>query len=340
MSQIHPSGWRKVADDGLEYSILGSFTKLGLLARTRMFGWGTEPSPNLTGRSMLITGATSGLGLATAHQLAGLGAEVILVGRNPAKTQAATAAVRQASPRGAAQFLIADMAEPSQIVQLIANVVDQFPTLDTLIQNAGALSAEYRVNSQGMETTVASQVLGQFQLTQGLLPLLRSQPSARVITVSSGGMYSEPLVVQRLVMTPGKYDGTVAYARAKRAQVALNIAWAEHDAATNVDFLAMHPGWADTPGVVTSLPTFHKIMGPLLRSPEQGADTIGWLASSSVPQGMSGQFWHDRAPRATSYLPRTKMTQSQISRLWDWCEAEVTAAVSQAADVKTLKNKG
>ena len=331
MSQIHPTGWRKAADTGLEYSIVGSFTKLGLQVRRGMFSWGTEPTPDLSGREMLITGATSGLGLAAAHQLARLGAHVVLVGRNPKKTETTTEAVRRSSPGGQASYLIADMAEPGQVTQLIADVLEQFSSLDTLIQNAGALSADYTVNSQGIETTVASQVLGQFQLTAGLLPVLQERPSARVITVSSGGMYSEPLSLRRLIMQPQKYDGTVAYARAKRAQVALNIAWAQHEANSHVDFLAMHPGWADTPGVVTSLPTFHKVMGPLLRTPDQGADTITWLAASATPQGMSGQFWHDRAPRSTAYLPKTKMASADIAALWDWCEDQVALAVTEAA---------
>ncbi|MCH9815970.1 MAG: SDR family NAD(P)-dependent oxidoreductase [Actinomycetia bacterium] len=330
MSQIHPDGWRKVADTALEYSIVGSFTKLGLQARRGMFGWESESTPDLAGREILITGATSGLGLAAAHQLAAMGARVVLVGRNPSKTAAATEAVRQSSPSHEASFLTADMAEPGQVTQLIADVIEHHSDLDTVIQNAGALSAEYTMNSQGMEMTVASQVLGQFQLTAGLLPLLRKRASARVITVSSGGMYSEPLSLRRLVMRPDDYDGTVAYARAKRAQVALNIAWAQHEVNSHIDFLAMHPGWADTPGVVTSLPTFHKVMGPLLRTPEQGADTIAWLAASPTPQGMSGQFWHDRAPRGTAYLPKTKMAPAQIDELWDWCEEQVAAAVTEA----------
>jgi hypothetical protein len=97
--------------------------------------------------------------------------------------------------------------------------------------------------------------------------------------------------------------------------VVLNEQWARRYPAPV--FQAMHPGWADTPGVVTSLPTFHRIVGPLLRTPAQGADTIVWLAAA--PQGArgSGRFWLDRAPRGTVRLPGTRTSPARAAALWD-----------------------
>ena len=96
-------------------------------------------------------------------------------------------------------------------------------------------------------------------------------------------MYSADLTVSGLQMTDADYRGTEQYARAKRAQVVLNEMWAERFGTLGIHFHAMHPGWASTPGVDASLPTFSKVMGPLLRSPEQGADTLVWLAADDDP---------------------------------------------------------
>ncbi len=98
-------------------------------------------------------------------------------------------------------------------------------------------------------------------------------------------------------MPPSRYRGVAAYARAKRAQVALNHEWARRLAGTGVAFHAMHPGWVKTPGIAAYLPTFHRLTAPILLSPEQGADTIVWLATMPAAPLGSGRFWHDRRPR-------------------------------------------
>jgi NAD(P)-dependent dehydrogenase (short-subunit alcohol dehydrogenase family) len=116
---------------------------------------------------------------------------------------------------------------------------------------------------------------------------------ARVIFVSSGGMYTSRLDVDDLQSRVGEFDGRTAYARSKRAEVVLAERWAEELAGTGVVVHAMHPGWANTPGIKTSIPAFQRVMRPLLRSPEQGADTIVWLAT--LPGGgPSGGFFRDR----------------------------------------------
>ena len=200
--------------------------------------------------------------------------------------------------------------------------------LDTLIHNAGALSAERTENADGIESTVASQVLGPFLLTARLLPTLRSNGPARVLTMSSGGMYSAGLTVNRLQMSgPGSadpYRGAEQYARAKRAQVTLTEIWAEKFADSGVRFHSLHPGWADTPGVEEALPTFRKIVGPLLRSPAEGADTLVWLTADDTVVVENGLFWHDRAPRAIHRLPQTRRSDTPERRadLWDWCVAQ------------------
>ncbi|MEM8708834.1 MAG: dehydrogenase, partial [Actinomycetota bacterium] len=117
---------------------------------------------------------------------------------------------------------------------------------------------------------------------------------------------------------------TEQYARAKRAQVTLNEIWAQKFPDSGVRFHSLHPGWADTPGVEEALPTFRKIVGPLLRSPDEGADTLVWLAADDTAIVENGGFWHDRALRSIHRLPRTRQRDTERRRtdLWAWCVAQ------------------
>ena len=188
------------------------------------------------------------------------------------------------------------------------------------VRNAGALTADRRVAPNGLEATVSSQVVGPFLLTTLLLPALRAAAPGRVLTVSSGGMYAARLEVEHLQMGDD-YRGAEQYARAKRAQVALNRSWSERTPAGEVVFHAMHPGWADTPGVRSSLPTFRRVVGPLLRTPEQGIDTLVWLAAAAEPGECTGGFWLDRRLRSEHRLPTTRRSDTAARRaaLWEWC---------------------
>ena len=166
---------------------------------------------------------------------------------------------------------------------------------------------------------MALHVLGPVALTEALLPRLRgSLREPRVIFITSGGMYTQALHLDDLEYTQGKYSGATAYARSKRAQVELletfSRAWAP------VRVYATHPGWADTPGVQTSLPRFHTITKPFLRSSEQGADTIVWLGAADEPAHSTGGFWHDRRVRPTHRMPSTHETPADRTALWDACE--------------------
>ena len=177
-------------------------------------------------------------------------------------------------------------------------------------------------------------VLGPALLTELLLPrLVRPADSgdpARVILVSSGGMYSQRLDVTDPDSEHG-YRGSMAYAKAKRAQVVLAERWGDRWRDRGVVVHAMHPGWAATPGVHAALPTFEKVMGPLLRSPDEGADTIVWLVASDEPARTTGRFWHDRRARSPYHLPRTRETAPDRGRL----EAIVEAAIAPFRDGPT-----
>lgn len=312
----------RALDTALEVPIATSFTRLGYALRRRSQGWQSLDTYDLTGRTMLVTGATSGLGLAAARQLASCGATVLLLGRDAAKTARVRDDVRRDTGNERVAALTADMADLDQVRAVAADVLAGYPRLDVLVHNAGALTADRRTSPQGIEATVASQVVGPFLLTHLLLDPLRAGEPGRVLTMSSGGMYTAKLDVEHLEMGDD-YRGSEQYARAKRAQVTLNEMWAQRwGADRSVVFHALHPGWADTPGVAASLPRFRAILGPALRTPDQGADTLVWLAADDgEPATTTGRFWLDRTPRSLHYLPTTRRsdTPDERERLWQWC---------------------
>jgi NAD(P)-dependent dehydrogenase (short-subunit alcohol dehydrogenase family) len=156
--------------------------------------------------------------------------------------------------------------------------------LDAVIDNAGAMFPTRRVTEDGLEATLATMVVGPFALVAGLLPILDATPGARVISVTSGGQYAQGLDLDDLQSSDGVYDGTRAYARAKRAQVSLIREWARCFRDADIQFHSMHPGWARTPGLVEALPLFARLMGPLLRTPAEGIDTLVWLATTTADE--------------------------------------------------------
>lgn len=309
-----------IADQCLEVPIAPSFSRVGPAVRSRLEHWRSEY--DLDGRVVVITGATSGLGLTTARSLLAAGAAVEMVVRNPTKAAAVCTELALGAP-GRVGFVVADMGDLVSVRAAAAELSARHPQIDVLIHNAGALDSTYERSPQGTEQTAASQVVGPFLLTGLLLESLRAADAARVLWVSSGGMYSQPLSVDRLEMTPDDYDGATAYSRAKRAQVTLAEMWAQRLAADGISVHAMHPGWADTPGVARSLPTFRRIMGPLLRTPEQGADTLIWLAAAEPEVSVAnGSFWLDRRRRPIHRLKKTRTADTSAERaaLWQWCE--------------------
>ena len=160
-------------------------------------------------------------------------------------------------------------------------------------------------------------VVGPFALIAGLLPLLEATPGARVISVTSGGQYAQGLHLDDLQWTLGPWDGTRAYARAKRAQVSLKREWARRMAHRDITFVTMHPGWADTPGIAAALPGFPRLMGPLLRSPAQGVDTMVWLAADPSATELAGRLVLDRRVRPFDRVPTTRVSPADRRRLWD-----------------------
>ena len=308
-----------------EGTVALSFSRVGIALRRRLEAW--DLPPTMAGRVVVVTGATSGIGLAAASSLATLGASVHLVGRDPTRAARARAAVEAAGP-GPVLVDLVDMADPDAVVAYATRMSKRYEHLDALIHNAGALTRSYQTTPSGTELTVATQVLGPYVLTARLAPLLWRNPGATIVTVSSGGMYTQRFDLDRLEMGPSDYDGVTAYARAKRAQVVLAGAWAHRFAAAHLASYAMHPGWVDTPGLETGLPRFRTLWRPLLRTPAEGADTLVWLAAGGphaeasalgVPAATSG-FFHDRRRRPERRFPLFRPTYpGDGDDLLDWC---------------------
>ena len=286
-----------------------------------MFHWRGVDSYRLAGRVIVVTGATSGLGLAAATQLALDGATVVVVGRNPDKTTRVVQQLRDATANPNVSAAIANMGDDDSVRRAGERILADHDRLDVLIHNAGSLSHRRTVAPGGTEATIASQVVGPFLLTCLLLDRLRESAPARVITMSSGGMYTASLTVEHLQMNEASYNGSKQYALAKRAQVTLAEMWAQRVDRQHVVFHSMHPGWADTPGVREALPAFRTVVGPLLRDPAAGADTMVWLAADDdEPLASTGGFWLDRQVRSIHRLRSTRRsdTPERRARLWQW----------------------
>ena len=161
------------------------------------------------------------------------------------------------------------------------------PALDGLVHNAGLMTEQRTESREGHELTLSVHVLGPHLLTSLLRPTLTR--GARVVFVASGGMYAQPLAVDDPEFREGEFSGVTAYARAKRMQVVLAERWAEELADSDVGVHVMHPGWADTPGVRSSLPRFRMLTRPILRTPEEGADTVVWLLAEPVARPGDGR---------------------------------------------------
>ena len=313
------SALAEAADAALELTVVGSFSRIGFLARRRLFGWNNLPLGSLRGQVALVTGASSGLGLATARGLAEMGAEVVLLGRDPGRTDEARSLIAEETGNGHLHVVVADLARLDDVRRAADEIAESTSRLDVVVHNAGTLTHRYERTVDGLELTAQTHVVAPFLLTGRLVGLLEAS-RGRVITVTSGGMYTSGLALDALTAPqPAGFDGVKAYARAKRAQVVLNGQWAARLGRTGIGFQAMHPGWADTAGVRSSLPGFHRLMRPILRTPAQGVDTTLWLASVEPPPARDGHLWMDRHPRRAVHLPGTAVSATEATRLWDWC---------------------
>lgn len=306
---------KRMVDAALEIPVITGWSSIGFDVRRRLWSWSDPPPGSMAGSWAVVTGGTAGIGEAGALGLARAGANVVVTGRDG--DRAAAAAERIARDTGVeALGLGADLSHLSQAAELVRSLRQRLERIDVLVHNAGAMFPTYE-RHDGVERTQVLHVLSPFLLTTALEAMMPNSTRTRIVFMSSGGMYSQPLRVDRLDPGPGGYRPSVAYSRAKRAQVALAHRFAERLPGRAVH--AMHPGWVDTAALHESLPRFERVVRPILRSPEQGADTLLWLCTSPAAGTTSGLFWLDRRPRRQAMVVGAGRAAEE-ERLWDWCE--------------------
>ncbi|CAA2934702.1 Hypothetical predicted protein [Olea europaea subsp. europaea] len=292
--------WRSMAFGLYGYT---NFTKSGFLEHAKKF----EPEDmqaRIEGKNCIITGANSGIGYATAEGLASRGATVYMVCRDKERGEAAFSRIQAVTGNKNIHLEVCDISSISDIKSFASRFSSKDVPVHILVNNAGLLENKRIITSEGYEMNFAVNVLGTYTMTELMLPLMeKAAPDARVITVSSGGMYTAPLT-EDLQFNGKNFDGVEQYARNKRIQVLLTEKWAEMYKDRGIGFYSMHPGWAETPGVAKSMPGFSNALSGKLRTSEEGADTVIWLALQPKENLTSGGFYFDRA-EAPKHLPFT-----------------------------------
>jgi NAD(P)-dependent dehydrogenase (short-subunit alcohol dehydrogenase family) len=317
-------------DRALDWTVVPGYSKVGYEVRKRLESpWS---APDLEGRSVVVTGATSGIGEAACVAIASAGGTVHLAVRDLGRGEEARERIAIASGAEEERLVLhvcdlSSLASVRTFASALANIGDP---LHGLVNNAGVLPTERTETEEGFELTFATNVLGPFLLTAELLPALTRAADARVVSVSSGGMYTAKPNFDDLQLERQDFSGNRFYAHTKRLEVLLTHEWARRlpRPPGTVSFHSTHPGWVATPGVEASLPGFNKVMGPLLREPAAGADTIVWLLGAPEAGERSGAFWHDRRERPTDRVPRTRASATDERRLFD--EVAALCAVDPA----------
>jgi NAD(P)-dependent dehydrogenase (short-subunit alcohol dehydrogenase family) len=268
----------------------------------------------------VVTGANSGLGNVVSTRLAGLGARVYLLCRDRGRGERARVEIARGARNPDVHLAVVDVSSPDSIRDFVTRFEDREERLDVLVNNAGVFLPERRTSAEGLELTFATNTLGPFLLTNLLLPALMCSDSGRVINVTSAAMYFARLNTSDPLFEHRPYVGPMAYAHSKRATAELTRLWAQQLEGSGVGVHAMHPGWADTRSAADALPALAAPVRPLLRSPEQGADTLLWLAVNPNLTGADGgQFWFDRRPRETHRLGFGRSTEAERQRFWQLC---------------------
>ena len=290
----------------------------------------TEPDL-MRGSSVLVTGGTGGIGLATAVGLAGLGARVGIVGRSAERGAAAADAVRRTVPAAQVDVFVADLSAQAEVRRLAAEVLSTYPRLDVLVNNVGGYWAHRHATADGLEHTFALNHLAPYLLTRLLLDRLRESAPARVVTVSSGAQSMGRIDFDDL-QGERRYRGQRAYNQSKLANVLFAYELARRIRGTGVTSNVLHPGVVDTAfGREDSgrwMGLLLPLVRPFLKTPAQGAATSVHLASSPDVGGVSGKYFAGSSPRKSS--PRSYDEQA-ARRLWD-ASAELTGLTVDAED--------
>ncbi|MGD1996331.1 MAG: SDR family oxidoreductase [Anaerolineae bacterium] len=276
----------------------------------------TRQSSQLEGKVCIVTGATSGIGLATAQALAQQRAQVIVVGRNPEKSATAVARIQHESGNPSVEFALADLSVQAQIRQLAEEFESRLSRLDVLINNVGDFFFRRQLSADGIEMTLALNYLGVYLLTNLLLDKLKASAPARVVNVSSDAHRRARIHFDDLELEH-KYNGLKAYGQSKLAMVLFTYELARRLEGTGVTANALHPGFTAT-NIVTSNEGPLKLLAGLIKlvalPPEEGAQTSVYLASSPEVNGVTGKYFDKK--RAVRSAPAS-YDEEAGERLWE-----------------------
>ena len=273
---------------------------------------------DIRGKTVLLTGGTSGIGLEASVALARQGARVVMVGRNQAKTEAAVADVSTRSGSKEVSSLLCDFSSQASVRALANAVRSRLDRLDVLVNNAGGVNKARQVTVDGIEATFAVNHLGYFLLTNLLLDLVVKSAPARVVTVASVGHRRGTLDFEDLGFERGGYSIMRAYARSKLANILFAAELARRLAGSGVTSNSLHPGSVDT-NIWSGAPLWAKpiiqlVFRPFFISAERGGQRIVQLAASPALEGVTGRYFENGEAVDPAPLARDA---SLATRLWD-----------------------
>ncbi len=271
---------------------------------------------SMQGKTVLVTGGTNGIGLVTARELSRLGGKVTIIGRNANKCSRVAAAISEDTGYPV-DFIVADLSTLAGVSHAAAEYKQKYTRLDVLVNNAGAVFFQRKLTSDGFERTFALNHLNYFLLTNLLLNLLKASAPARIVNVSSGAHTGAESMDFDNLQGEKRFAGMAAYSQSKLANLLFTYELSRRLKGSGVTVNALHPGYVDTGFAQNNGPFFRvgaKLSGRIFgRTPQEGAATSIYLASSPQVEGISGQYFIDCKPAESSPASHD---MAAAERLW------------------------
>jgi NAD(P)-dependent dehydrogenase (short-subunit alcohol dehydrogenase family) len=274
----------------------------------------------MTGKTVLVTGATNGIGFVTARELAKMDAVVLMVARDEKKGRAKLEEIRKTVPNAKLELLLADLSSMASIRQLATNITAKYSSLDVMVNNAGAFYSDRRVSKDGFEMTFALNHIGYFLLTNLLLETLKRGKNARIVSVSSGAHLAAKINFDDLQFEQ-KFSGWAAYCTSKLMNVLFTKELSRRLAGTGVTANCLHPGFVNTGFAGDSSDFFGRALNFVKNfaaiTPEKGAETMIYLSSSTDVANMTGEYFEKKKIAKVNPIA---LDSSVAKRLWDVSE--------------------
>lgn len=269
--------------------------------------------PSLQGKTVVITGATSGIGQVAAQELAAMGARLVLVARDKGRAEAVLARLKAGHPAHGVHY--ADLSRLAEVRQVAGEIAAAEPRIDLLLNNAGAMFSARKVTEDGLELTFATNHMAYFLLTHGLRERLVQSAPARIVNTASDAHRGAELDFADLQMSRG-YTGFGAYRRSKLCNILFTRELARRLAGTGVTANCFHPGFVatrfgDQSGGLTALAI--RLAKLMALAPAEGAKTLTYLAASPEVEGVTGEYFHRCRPAVPTAAARDDET---ARRLW------------------------